>query len=72
VTITNMQSAATLKVCKWSRTPALQGAQFSFNRRNDRDDHYLLARKGGYGAGCTRLRESKNHYGNSGESCQPG
>jgi hypothetical protein len=30
VTITNTESLATLKVCDWSRTPALQGSQFSF------------------------------------------
>jgi hypothetical protein len=30
VTFTNDQASATLKVCKWSHTPELQGAQFSF------------------------------------------
>ena len=29
-TIVNSPSAATIKVCKWSASPALQGAQFSF------------------------------------------
>ena len=30
VTVTNQPAAATIKVCKWSASPALQGAQFSF------------------------------------------
>ena len=30
VTVTNAQAAATIKVCKYSSSPAIQGAQFSF------------------------------------------
>ena len=30
VTVTNAQSAATIKVCKYSSSPVIQGAQFSF------------------------------------------
>ena len=60
VTITNAQAAATIKVCKYSSSPALQGAQYSFtvgtttvtaNAGLEQGDRRLLDR-GDDAAGC--------------------
>jgi hypothetical protein len=51
VTVTNTPAAATVKVCKWSASPALQGAQYSFTVNGQTVT--AVAGKNAAGAGCS-------------------